>query len=60
MLDDGTKFTLTYRPDRKGLNAVIDDGKQLLVFGEAGVKFQSPVPLKEEVDVPLPPSHAGG
>jgi photosystem II stability/assembly factor-like uncharacterized protein len=51
---DGTKFTLTYRPDRKGLNAVIQDGETLLVFGEAGVKTQSSTPLKEEIDVPLP------
>jgi hypothetical protein len=53
---DGTKFTLTYRPDRKGLNAVIQDGDTLLVFGEAGVKTQSSTPLKEEIDVPLPAS----
>jgi hypothetical protein len=58
---DGAKFTLTYRPDRKGLNAVIQDGAdKLLVFGEAGVKFQSPTPLKEDIDVPLPPAEGGG
>ena len=51
---DGAKFTLTYRPDRKGLNAVIEDGKDLLVFGEAGVRPQSPTPRPEEIDVPLP------
>jgi photosystem II stability/assembly factor-like uncharacterized protein len=57
---DGAKFTLTYRPDRKGLNAVIQDGAaKLLVFGEAGVQTQSPTPLKEEIDVPLPPAEGG-
>ena len=54
---DGKAFTLTYRPDRKGLNAVIVDGAdKLLVFGEAGVKEQSITPKPEEIDVPLPPS----
>ena len=54
---DGQKFTLTYRPDRKGLNAVIvDGGAKLLVFGEAGVKEQSMTPKPEEIDVPLPAS----
>ena len=38
---DGEKFTLTYRADRKGLNAVMQDGGSLLVFGEAGVQTQS-------------------
>ena len=56
---DGQKFVLTYRPDRKGLNAVIQDGAdKLLVFGEAGVKDQSMTPRPEDIDVPLPP--AGG
>jgi photosystem II stability/assembly factor-like uncharacterized protein len=57
---DGAKFTLTYRPDRKGLNAVILDGAdKLLVFGEAGVREQSLTPLPEEIDVPLPPAEGG-
>jgi photosystem II stability/assembly factor-like uncharacterized protein len=56
---DGGKFTLTYRPDRKGLNAVIQDGAdKLLVFGEAGVKDQSMTPRPEDIDVPLPPAEA--
>jgi hypothetical protein len=55
---DGQKYTLTYRPDRKGLNAVIDDGQTLLVFGEAGIKPQSITPKPEEVDVPLPAGDA--
>ena len=58
---DGQKFTLTYRPDRKGLNAVIQDGAdKLLVFGEAGVKEQSMTPRPEDIDVPLPPAPADG
>jgi photosystem II stability/assembly factor-like uncharacterized protein len=57
---DGSKFTLTYRPDRKGLNAVIQDGSdKLLVFGEAGVKPQSMTPRPEDIDVPLPPAPGG-
>ena len=52
---DGQKFTLTYRADRKGLNAVIKDGEKLYVFGEAGVQEQSPTPKAEEIDIPLPP-----
>jgi len=55
---DGQKYTLTYRPDRKGLNAVIDDGETLLVFGEAGIQKQSITPRPEEVDVPLPAGDA--
>jgi photosystem II stability/assembly factor-like uncharacterized protein len=56
---DGKQFVLTYRPDRKGLNAVILDGAdKLLVFGEAGVKEQSLTPRPEDIDVPLP--QAGG
>ena len=58
---DGAKFTLTYRPDRKGLNAVILDGADsLLVFGEAGIGQQSLTPKQEEIDVPLPPAEGGG
>ena len=57
---DGRKFTLTYRPDRKGLNAVIQDGSdKLLVFGEPGVRPQSLTPRPEEIDVPLPPADGG-
>jgi len=56
---DGQKFVLTYRADRKGLNAVIQDGAdKLLVFGEAGIRDQSMTPRPEDIDVPLPP--AGG
>lgn len=51
---DGKAFTLTYRPDRKGLNAVAEDGDKLLVFGEAGIRTQSRTPLEAEIDVPLP------
>jgi photosystem II stability/assembly factor-like uncharacterized protein len=58
---DGAKFTLTYRPDRKGLNAVIQDGAdKLLVFGEAGVQPQSMTPRPEEIEEPLPPAEGGG
>jgi photosystem II stability/assembly factor-like uncharacterized protein len=57
---DGTKYTLTYRPDRKGLNAVIEDDTTLYVFGEAGIQPQSPTPKPEDVDVPLPAAEAGG
>jgi photosystem II stability/assembly factor-like uncharacterized protein len=54
---DGKAFVLTYRPDRKGLNAVILDGAdKLLVFGEAGVREQSVKPNPDEIDVPLPPA----
>ena len=57
---DGQKFTLTYRADRKGLNAVIlDGGDKLLVFGEAGVQDQSLVPKPEDIEVPLPPGGGG-
>jgi photosystem II stability/assembly factor-like uncharacterized protein len=57
---DGQAFVLTYRPDRKGLNAVIQDGAdKLLVFGEAGVKDQSMTPKPEDIDVPLPPADGG-
>jgi photosystem II stability/assembly factor-like uncharacterized protein len=57
---DGVKYTLTYRPDRKGLNAVIEDESQLFVFGEAGIQKQSPTPKQEEIDVPLPAAEGGG
>ena len=57
---DGQKFTLTYRPDRKGLNAVIEDADTLLVFGEAGIKPQSKTPLPEEIDIPIPQTDGGG
>jgi photosystem II stability/assembly factor-like uncharacterized protein len=53
---DGTTFTLTYRPDRKGLNAVMQDGGSLLVFGEAGIQTQSVTANPAEIDVPLPPA----
>ena len=55
---DGQKFTLTYRPDRKGLNAVTTDGDKLLVFGEAGIQHQSRTPVQAEIDVPLPQADA--
>jgi photosystem II stability/assembly factor-like uncharacterized protein len=52
---DGSKFTLTYRPDRKGLNAVLQDGAdRLLVFGEAGVQPQSMTPNPDEIETPIP------
>ncbi len=57
---DGQKFTLTYRADRKGLNSLIQDGEKLYVFGEGGVKEQSPTPKAEEIDVPLPAGEGGG
>ncbi|MBI1213499.1 MAG: glycosyl hydrolase [Alphaproteobacteria bacterium] len=53
--DDGQKFVLTYREDRKGLNAVIQDGAQeLLVFGETGVKMQPTTPPADQIAQPLP------
>jgi photosystem II stability/assembly factor-like uncharacterized protein len=55
---DGAKYTLTYRPDRKGLNAVVEDSETLLVFGEAGIQNQSKTPKPEEIDVPLPAAEA--
>jgi photosystem II stability/assembly factor-like uncharacterized protein len=56
---DGQTFVLTYRPDRKGLNAVIQDGSdKLLVFGEAGVKPQSLTPDPKEIETPVPPPPA--
>ena len=55
---DGQKFTLTYRPDRKGLNAVTTDADKLLVFGEAGVQHQSRTPVEAEIEVPLPQAGA--
>lgn len=51
---DGVKFTLTYRPDRKGLNAIIQNTDTLYVFGEAGVQKQSMTPKAEEIEQPLP------
>ena len=51
---DGTDFTLTYRGDRKGLSAIIDDTDTLYVFGEAGVKPQSLKPRPEEIEVVAP------
>lgn len=54
--DDGQKFTLTYRPNRKGLNAVIEDGERLLVFGEAGVAPQPVTPPADEIAQPMPKS----
>jgi hypothetical protein len=51
---DGVKFTLTYRPDRKGLNAIIQITDTLYVFGEAGVQKQSMTPKAEEIEQPLP------
>lgn len=50
---DGVNFTLTYRSDRKGLNALIEDAGALYVFGEAGVQRQSATPLQEEIEVPI-------
>lgn len=53
--DDGQKFTLTYRENRKGLNAVIEDGgDKLLVFGEAGISDQAATPPPNEIAQPLP------
>lgn len=54
--DDGQKFTLTYRPNRKGLNAVMEDGEHLLVFGEAGVAPQPLTPPADEIAQPVPKS----
>lgn len=51
---DGVKFTLTYRPDRKALSAVIPDTDTLYVFGESGVRPQSMKPLEAEIEQPLP------
>jgi photosystem II stability/assembly factor-like uncharacterized protein len=58
--EDGAKFTLTYRADRKGLNAVMQDGGSLLVFGESGVQTQSVKANPAEIDVPLPPAEGEG
>lgn len=54
--DDGQKFTLTYRANRKGLNAVAEDGERLLVFGEAGVAEQPATPPADEIAQPVPKS----
>jgi len=56
---DGKTFTLTYRADRKGLNAVLQDGGSLLVFGEAGVQAQTLKPNPAEIEeAPPPPAPA--
>jgi photosystem II stability/assembly factor-like uncharacterized protein len=53
--NDGQKFTLTYREDRKGLNAVMEDGAdRLLVFGETGVKEQPTTPPPSQIAQPAP------
>jgi photosystem II stability/assembly factor-like uncharacterized protein len=53
--DDGKKFTLTYRENRKGLNAVIEDGADhLLIFGESGIADQPTTPPLNEIAQPLP------
>ena len=55
--DDGQKFTLTYRPNRKGLNAVMEDGAdRLLIFGEAGVATQPATAPPDEIAQPVPKS----
>jgi hypothetical protein len=51
---DGTDFTLTYRGDRKGLSAIIENTDTLYVFGEFGVKPQSVKPRPEEIEVAVP------
>ena len=58
--DDGKKFTLTYREDRKGLNAVLEDGaNRLLIFGETGVKEQPTTPPPNQIAAPAPPAPQG-
>jgi photosystem II stability/assembly factor-like uncharacterized protein len=53
--DDGAKFTLTFRDDRKGLNAVIEDGAdRLLIFGETGIKEQPTTPPPAQIAQPAP------
>ena len=49
---DGQKYTLTYRADRKGLSAVIEDTDKLYVFGEAGVQDQSHQPNPADIEAP--------
>jgi photosystem II stability/assembly factor-like uncharacterized protein len=49
---DGVKFAVTYRPDRKGLNAIIQNTDTLYVFGEAGVQKQSMTPKADEIEQP--------
>ena len=56
--EDGKTFTLTYRADRKGLNAVLQDGKSLLVFGEAGVQTQTLKANPAEIEEAPPPPPA--
>lgn len=51
--EDGVNFTLTFRPDRKGLNSLIQESGELFVFGEAGVQKQSLKPVKEEIEEPV-------
>jgi photosystem II stability/assembly factor-like uncharacterized protein len=51
--EDGVNFTLTYRPDRKGLSTIIEDSGTLYVFGEAGVQKQSTKPVPEEIEEPV-------
>lgn len=55
---DGKTFTLNYRDDRKGLNAVIEDGAdRLLLFGESGVVEQASKPGPSQAPAPvLPPA----
>ena len=55
---DGVKFTLTYRPDRKGLNTLIQNTDTLYVFGEAGVQKQSMTPRAEEIEQAVPAAAA--
>ena len=52
------KFTLTYRPDRKGLNTLIQNTDALYVFGEAGVQKQSMTPRAEEIEQAAPAAAA--
>jgi len=56
--EDGKAFTLTYRADRKGLNAVLQDGGSLLVFGEAGVQTQTLKANPAEIEEAPPPPPA--
>jgi photosystem II stability/assembly factor-like uncharacterized protein len=53
--DDGQKFTLTYRDDRKGFNAVLEDGpERLILFGETGIKEQPTTPPPSQIARPTP------
>jgi len=51
--EDGVNFTLTFRPDRKGLNSLIQENGELYVFGEAGVQKQSLKPVAAEIEEPV-------